>query len=692
MRFLFSLSGVLCATTMLTSAVYAQNPTTTSPTKLAPVVVTASPQSSKGSMTVPSNEEAEYMIKQTPGGVAVVTDEEIEDRYILNFEDTLALTPGVYAQKRYGEEVRLSIRGSGLSRGFHLRGLTLLQDGVPYNLADGGADFQQADPLSFQRLEVYKGANALQYGGTSLGGAINMVSKTGHSQPGDELRLEFGSDNTYRANVQSGRVWGDSDVFLSLTATSSEGYRQNDEQENLKFNANIGTSLTDDIETRFYVSGNVIEQELPGSISLSDALNNPETANPDSVASHWRRDIRSVRLANKTTISVGDDDQVDVGAFVNVKDLFHPITSFVGVVDQESEDYGVFAQGYGEYRLGEYRNVYRLGITSHFGETEAKLFENIRGSRGALKANADQEAGNVVLYGENSWYMMPELALVTGGQLIWSQRKVTDHVNPSESDSETYRSFNPKVGLLYEPYETMQFFTNVSRSFETPTFGELTQGGTVGFTPVDAQEAWTAEIGSRGTHGRYDWDVSLYHAWIDGEMLQFTRAPGIPAVTFNAEDTVHQGIEAGLGINVAESFLLEGDNLRWRHAYTYSHYHFDGDAQYGDNEIAGQPAHFYQTELRYSHDDGWHVAMDLEAASEADVDFANTLAAPGYGVLGFNAGYDITDGLSVYLDGRNMLDHRYVSTFSTLVNTAGNTSVFYPGEGRRVFAGMRIRL
>ncbi|MGB1539707.1 MAG: TonB-dependent receptor plug domain-containing protein, partial [Rickettsiales bacterium] len=113
--------------------------------------------------------------------------------------DTLAYVPGVYAQKRFGEEVRLSIRGSGLSRGFHLRGLTLLQDGIPFNLADGSADFQEADSLAFQRLEVFKGGNALQYGSTTLGGAVNMVTKTGNSDPGHQLRLEAGSFNTYRA-------------------------------------------------------------------------------------------------------------------------------------------------------------------------------------------------------------------------------------------------------------------------------------------------------------------------------------------------------------------------------------------------------------------------------------------------------------------------------------------------------------
>src|SRR3546814_10001572 len=71
----------------------------------------------------------------------------------------LAFSPGVFAQGRYGEEARLSIRGSGIGRGFHLRGVTLLIDSAPVNTADGSGDFQEIDPLMLSHLEVYRGAN-----------------------------------------------------------------------------------------------------------------------------------------------------------------------------------------------------------------------------------------------------------------------------------------------------------------------------------------------------------------------------------------------------------------------------------------------------------------------------------------------------------------------------------------------------
>ena len=65
--------------------------------------------------------EARALLSRTPGAVAVVASETYQDRYALTFADTLRSVPGVFAQRRWGEEVRLSIRGSGIGNGAHLR-------------------------------------------------------------------------------------------------------------------------------------------------------------------------------------------------------------------------------------------------------------------------------------------------------------------------------------------------------------------------------------------------------------------------------------------------------------------------------------------------------------------------------------------------------------------------------------------
>ncbi|CAN0463734.1 unnamed protein product, partial [Discosporangium mesarthrocarpum] len=437
---------------------------------------------------------------------------------------------------------------------------------------------------------VYKGGNALQYGGTSLGGAVNTVTKTGRSDPGLEFNLMGGSYNTYRSNIQGGMATEKYDAYGSLTGTTSSGFREHEDQKNLKLNGNVGIRLSDDIETRFYMSANNINQELPGSVSRESALHDPEAADPGAITGDWQRDIRSIRVSNKTSWIFGDDEQVDVGVFVNYKDLFHPIMAMVGIVDQESWDYGAFSEVSGSTDLGGHKNSYRFGVIGQLGNTDADLYQNVNGSRGAQTSDTDQRATDIVVYGENAFYALPELALITGVQLTSAGRKVTDHTNPAESASKTYNAINPKVGVMYEPNDDLQLFANISHSSEAPTFSELTQGGTVGFTPVEAQKAWTAEIGTRGNMGIVEWDASLYRAWLKDEMLQFTTGPGIPASTFNADRTIHQGVELGFDVNVASDLMTKGDSLVWRNSYTYSDFYFEGDAQYGDNRYAALAA------------------------------------------------------------------------------------------------------
>src|SRR3546814_14975961 len=77
-----------------------------------------------------------------------------------------------------GDDARVSIRGSGLSRAYGTRGLAMYFDGIPLNTSDGLLDFFEIDPSAYSYVEVFKGATALRYGSDALGGEINLVTPT----------------------------------------------------------------------------------------------------------------------------------------------------------------------------------------------------------------------------------------------------------------------------------------------------------------------------------------------------------------------------------------------------------------------------------------------------------------------------------------------------------------------------------
>lgn len=618
--------------------------------------------------------EAEEDVAERPGGADLVTAENYEDRVAVSLRDALAFSPGVYAQPRFGQEVRLSIRGSGLSRGFHMRGLTLLQDGIPINLSDDNGDFQELDPLIFQHIEVYRGANALRFGSSTLGGAVNGVTPTGRSAPGLAARLDGGSFGTIRGILSGGYADEVGDAWVAITGDRSESEREHSQRQSLRFHGNFGLRLTPTIKARFYASAQNIDQELPGALPLTTVLTRPETGN---FVGDQARDINSLRLQNRTSFSLGDT-AFDIGLFLNARQLYHPIFQ---VVDQQSSDYGTYA------RLDWSRGPVELtlGATGRFGTVDSRRYVNVDGTRGALTFDADQRAQTIDLYGEGR-YRVGLVSLIAGGIYTHGERK-QDQLFPSlVSGRAEFDQFSPRFGLLWEPRDGVQVFANYSRSHEYPGFIELAQ--VASFVPLDAQRAWTSEIGTRGTIGIASFDVSLYRAELKGELLQFSVGPDIPASTFNAGDTLHQGIEAGLDLQFTPWAEL-------RQVYQLNDFRFQNDRQYGDNRLPVIPKHLYRAQLRLGTD-ALNIAPNVELVPEgAWADYANTLKVDGYVTVGITAEAQVRDGVVLFFDARNLTDEKAVGDISAVVDYRTllpfQQAIFYPVERRAVFGGVRAQ-
>lgn len=627
--------------------------------------------------------DARKRLSETPGAVAVVSAEAYRDRYAQGLSDTLRDVPGVFAQKKWGDDMRLSIRGSGIGNSSHNRGTLLAQDGVPFNEADGFGDFQQIDPLIARFTEVYKGGNALRFGGALLGGAINMVTPTGRDAGAETLlRLDGGSYGTVRGHGELARVVGDWDVFAAATAISANGWRDQSDQTAQHVSLNVGRRFGEDQEVRLILSGHNIDQEVPGALELSDAMQRPTMANPGNLAGEYQRNMRSVRATMQTRWRLADNAVFEGGVYGGWKDLDHPIFQ---VIDQESRNWGAFGRVDIEGTLAGRPADLFVGASARLGDLDALQWVNLKSSRGAKRADSAQNARALDVFAEGRVFVTDELALVAGGSLGSANRQFRNNLNRNADRSTTYDWFAPRIGLLWQAEDGAQAFANLTRSVEPPNFSALVQTGPfVGFAPLKAQDAWTAEVGTRGRRGAFTWDVALYRAELENELLNFVVSPTIPAATFNAGSTIHQGLEAGLDWRVGA--------VRLRQTYAWSDFRFDGDRVYGDNRLPVVPEHLYRAELRYDHPAGWFVAPSLEwSMSDTYVDYANTLTAPGYAIWSLNAGWRAPSGVGLFVEARNLADERYISNFSAITDArvpGVSKAVFFPGEGRALFGGV----
>lgn len=616
-------------------------------------------------------DQAEVIAQKTAGGTDIVSHQDYADKTVVSLRDTLAFSPGVYTQPRFGQEIRISIRGSGLSRGFHMRGLTLLQDGIPINLADDNGDFQELEPIFFDHLEVYRGANALRFGSGTLGGAVNGVTPTGDNAPGLYLRGDVGSFDFYRGLASFGAGDQNANAWAAISADSHKGDRQHARRDSIRFNGNVGLRVSDIISTRFYGSMTTLDQELPGAMTRATALTAPRSGN---FIGDQARDIDSIRIQNRTRFDLGNS-YLDVGVFLNSKELYHPIFQ---VVDQVSMDRGVFAR---YDRAGELWSV-TLGGESRWGTIDAKRFVNLSGKRGAMTFDADQTARTTNIYGEIRVSPIEKLTLIAGVIYADGFRKQSQIVPIAVTAQASFDAVSPKMGVLWEPATEIQFFANHSKSAEFPTFVELAQ--IAAFVPVRAQVAWTTEFGTRGELGGVSWDVAVYRANIKREMLQFTVGPDIPAATFNADKTRHQGVEA--------AFSAAPTNwLRFRQIWQYSDFRFVGDAQYGNRRLPVVPVHVLRSELRLGGDD-LHISPNVEWVPQgAWVDYRNTARNAGYTLLGVSAGARIKNGVDIFVDARNLTGVKAIGDVSAAIVATPASAIYYPLERRAIYGGVRAR-
>jgi iron complex outermembrane receptor protein len=127
----------------------------------------------------------------------------------------------------------------------------------------------------------------------------------------------------------------------------------------------------------------------------------------------------------------------------------------------------------------------------------------------------------------------------------------------------------------------------------------------------------------------------------------------------------------------------------------WSDFHFTDDRQYGDNNLPVVPEHFYRAELIWTSDFGFWLAPSVEwSMSDAWVDYANTFKSPSYTVVNFGLGQEFDNGVSLFVDVRNVFDETYVSNFTPVVNwttsTPAQQMVFFPGDPRSVYAGIAM--
>lgn len=140
------------------------------------------------------NPKATQPLLDTPQTITIISDQVIRKQNLLTLRDVLATVPGITFGAGEG--------GGGYGDSINLRGYSANNDITQDGVRDS-AQYSRTDPFNTQQIEVYNGANSVYNGSGSVGGTINLVSKVPQADDLTILEAGVGTDDYYRATVDS---------------------------------------------------------------------------------------------------------------------------------------------------------------------------------------------------------------------------------------------------------------------------------------------------------------------------------------------------------------------------------------------------------------------------------------------------------------------------------------------------------
>lgn len=666
-------------------------------------------KTNKHRLAFPTREEMKAELKNVAGGTNLIELDKLPARQA-TLQDALGFEAGVIMQSFFGgnDQPRLNIRGSGVQSNPVNRGIQLLYDGLPINAADGSFIIGFLDPKAAEMISVHRGANGLRYGATTLGGAINLISRNGTSSP-TNLRVEYGNDNRIGAGVQIAGQEEELDYFASLSTDSYDGYRNHSESKRTNFAGNLGYSFAKNIYNRTYLNISDNYFDIPFVVTKAQALANPKQVlgdgnTPlDKLLNVYKRnpfrDSQQVRLANKTRIS--DENALhEIGVYYQgVDDTFtDPLNHNVS----ESKDYGLeYAYTVNTDILSENDNIL-ISASMNQSDIDRNYFANNPENGERLQKFGSQtlQANNAIIALQWQAELSEQFQMIAAGQWVHSNRDVSDNTAMNLNQDKSYSSFNPKLGFNFLPSDTLRFFANVSKTAEAPTFWELVstkvspkkpQMAAISLNDLAKQSSSTFEIGTTGELDNVQWNLSLYRTKVEDELISVVSDFAVNGTTKNYQDsTIHQGIELELKAQFSDNFLNTGTKVASKVVYNYNDFYFDG-GQYQDNQIAGISKHLLQAELSFTTDSGIYIAPNiLWQPEETAVDHANSQFQDSYLLVGLKLSYQVDNDLRFYLDAQNLTDEEYQTTYVIRGFSNEKQPTFLPGFGPSFSAGMQM--
>ena len=219
--------------------------------------------------------------RKTPVAVSTIKAADIERKLgSQEFPEVLKSTPGVYATKSGGGfgDGRINLRG------FNSENVAVMINGVPVNDMENGRVYWSnwaglSDVTS--AMQVQRGLGASKVAVPSIGGTINILSKTSDIEKGGNIIASTGNDGyqKYGFTLSTGLMDSGLAATVSFAKIEGEGYIDGTQFKGFNYFVNLSKEINENHKLSFTSFGAPQRHGQRQNMSTIDTYRNAETGN-----------------------------------------------------------------------------------------------------------------------------------------------------------------------------------------------------------------------------------------------------------------------------------------------------------------------------------------------------------------------------------------------------------------------------
>jgi outer membrane receptor protein involved in Fe transport len=668
--------------------------------------------------TVVSGSREATPLAETAASVGTIKGETLHADKPTHPADVLGQVPGVYISVTNGEGHQTGIRQPVTTNPVYL----YLEDGVPVRSTgffNHNALYEINIPQS-GGVEITRGPGSALYGSDAIGGVINVLTRTPPASAEASASAEVGGWGWWRLLAGGGDTYRDDAWRGDLNLTHTDGWRDATGYDRQSVTARWDHGFDADAVAKTTLAYSHIDQQTGANAPLvyADYRNDP-TKNYYTIA---YRKVEALRLSSAFERESGDtlisvipyvrDDSMELLPSWQLSydpTVYTSSNKSVGMLGKWRKDYAplrtrLIAGLDLDYSPGG-RVENNLSVTST-GSGAARVFTSY--AVGPLTYDYDVTYLGVSPFVQVETSPSERLRVTAGLRYDWMRydydNKLSDtalqvgtsyygHVADTDVD---FRHASPKLGATYALNAHNSLFAAWSNGFRAPSESQLFRPAIGGSTAIAQANALSAlglepvnanqfEIGARGQSLGMDYSLSLYSLSKHNDIVTYRDPTTNIAYSTNAGETLHRGVEAGLGFPLGSAFHFDVAFTYARH--TYEEWIVSPTTNYSGNDMEFAPRWIGNTRLSWLPAPDTRVQLEWISLGPYWMNPTNTVEYEGYSLINLRANWSITQQLAIFGSVHNLFDVRYADSASI----TSNTPVYSPGLPRTLYAGVEYR-